>query len=123
MNQTDAYVEFKYACRQKQIYLYEVADALGMPFQIFYYKFNKRGFTINELLAALDAISASRKQRNFISSLNKFYLERTPVIVNSELISLINHELKEQDTDWTDKKSVCAAVLRYAGVKTKISRR
>lgn len=112
--------ELKHIAKNHDMSLVDIAKKLKLAPARLSVLGSKKGISYNELNKIIDVINPYSNEKIRLRNLAKFARPHKGIIINDDFIDAIFHELMMNDASWDDCKQLCKAVLKFAGVKTKI---
>jgi hypothetical protein len=110
----------KQLCKERQITLSELALSIGRPANWLSVFGSKKGIPYHELNQIMKILKADGHDKLMLRHIAKFTTPRQGIVINDDFIDAIYGEIMINNTELDNCKQVCKAVLKFAGVKTKV---
>ncbi len=112
--------ELNRICSERGITIKALSKKIGIVAARVSVMGDKKGIAYHDLNKIIKVLKADALDTVTLRHLAKYTMSRKPIIINDEFINAVTQELIANDSYWNDCKQVCQAILKFAGVKTKV---
>lgn len=113
--------ELKAICRARKMTLSDLAKKARVSSNYFNMAGGKKGISYHQLEAIIGILKADFVEIDRLRHSAKFTTPRSPLKINYAFIEAVSLELYRKNLGWDDEREVCKAVLKFAGVKAKVT--
>lgn len=117
--------ELKALCLLKNKTVKDIAKKLRISPHSLYIAGTEKGVSyerLNKILNILEATEEEKKKIKLLANYGRPRSKSKKLTINNEFLNAVEMELIENNATWQNEKQVCKAVLKFVGVKAKISK-
>lgn len=112
--------ELKHICKKRGMTLADLAKKIGYTPNLMSVCGTKKGISYQTLNKIIKVLKLENMDKLALRHSAKFTRSRQGLVIDDDFIDAVTYELIANDAYWEDYKEICKAVLKFAGVKSKV---